>query len=209
MLPVPAAAGNEEIDGAFMEVARKKAPEALPFLRVEPWAEGRSAQTLHVGSYATELPTIAALHAAVAEARLRPRGCHHEIYISDPNRTAPDRLKTIIRQPVEPDADVVRRSYLAVRRFEPGPVHGPDPARAEPYGNTTLAGTGSWPSGSESDPRALLAWSVTPYCQTIFKLVVSMTTSRFRSSSLIDTRPLPSGIARLGWSSRPGPDDGA
>jgi hypothetical protein len=70
----PDPAGNEEIDGALMEVARKKAPEALPFLRVEPWAEGRSAQTLQVGSYATEPPTIAALHAAVAEARLRPRG---------------------------------------------------------------------------------------------------------------------------------------
>jgi hypothetical protein len=102
LLPVPEAATSDEIESAFAEVARKKAPEALSRLRVEPWAEGRVAQTLHLGTYATEPPTIAALHAAIAGAGLRPRGCHHEIYISDPNRTAPDRLKTIIRQPVEP-----------------------------------------------------------------------------------------------------------
>jgi hypothetical protein len=102
MLPVPEAATLEEIEAAFAEVARKKAPAALARLRVERWAEGRAAQTLHVGPYEAEAPTITALHAAIAEARLRQRGLHHEIYISDPNRTAPDRLKTIIRQPVEP-----------------------------------------------------------------------------------------------------------
>jgi hypothetical protein len=102
LLPVPAAATPDEIQGAVAEVARKKAPEALGLLRVERWAEGPAAQTLHVGPYATETATIAALHDALAAAGLRPRGCHHEIYISDPNRTAPDRLKTVIRQPVEP-----------------------------------------------------------------------------------------------------------
>jgi hypothetical protein len=102
LLPVPEAATSDEIESAFAEVGRKKAPEALSRLRVEHWAEGRAAQTLHIGPYATEPATIAALHAAMASAGLRPRGCHHEIYISDPNRTAPDRLKTIIRQPVEP-----------------------------------------------------------------------------------------------------------
>ena len=100
LLPVPAAATAEEIEGAFAEVARKKAPAALGLLRVEGWREGPAAQTLHVGSYASEPPTIAALQEAVAAAGLRPRGCHHEIYLSDPNRTAPDRLKTVIRQPV-------------------------------------------------------------------------------------------------------------
>ena len=40
------------------------------------------------------------LHNGIAEAGLVMRGCHHEIYVSDPNRTAPDRLKTVIRQPV-------------------------------------------------------------------------------------------------------------
>ena len=101
LLPVPDAATAEEIDGAFHEVAATKAPAALHLLRVERWEEGPAAQTLHVGTYASEPVTIVALQDAIAAAGLQPRGCHHEIYISDPNRTAPERLKTIIRQPVE------------------------------------------------------------------------------------------------------------
>lgn len=106
LLPVPEAATTEEIDGAFAEVARKKAPAALGLLRVERWREGPAGQTLHVGSYASEPATIAALQETLAAAGLEPRGCHHEIYISDPNRTAPERLKTIIRQPVGDGAPV-------------------------------------------------------------------------------------------------------
>jgi hypothetical protein len=102
LLSVPEVATPDEIQSAFGEVARKKAPEALHLLRVERWAEGPAAQTLHVGPYATETATIAALHDALAKAGPRSRGCHHEIYLSDPNRTAPERIKTIIRQPVEP-----------------------------------------------------------------------------------------------------------
>jgi len=100
LLPVPGAATAADIERAFAEVARKKAPAALRSLRVERWREGLAAQTLHVGSYDSETVTIAMLQDALAAAGLRARGCHHEIYISDPNRTAPDRLKTIIRQPV-------------------------------------------------------------------------------------------------------------
>jgi len=101
LLPVPEAATADEINGAFVEVARTKAPAALCDLRVEAWREGPAAQILHVGSYASEPATVARLSAEVAAVGLRPRGCHHEIYISDPNRTAADRLKTILRQPVE------------------------------------------------------------------------------------------------------------
>lgn len=104
MLPVPDAAQQDEIESAFAEVERRKAPSALPRLRVERWREGPVGQVLHVGTYASESGTIAALHDALTAAGCRARGCHHEIYISDPNRTAPDRLKTIIRQPVEPVA---------------------------------------------------------------------------------------------------------
>ena len=107
MLPVPAEASDDEIAAAIAEVARKKAPPALGRLRVERLAEGPSAQVLHVGSYAAEPPTIALLHESIAAAGLRPRGCHHEIYLSDPNRTPPERLKTIIRQPVEAAGPVV------------------------------------------------------------------------------------------------------
>lgn len=101
MLPVPDEATDADFASAIDEVFAKKRPPLLDQLRCEAWEEGRVAQILHIGPYAAEAPTIERLHRAIAEAGLRPRGCHHEIYIGDPNRTAPDRLKTLIRQPVE------------------------------------------------------------------------------------------------------------
>ena len=56
---------------------------------------------MHVGPYTDERPTIELLHAGIEEAGLRPRGRHHEIYLSDPRRSAPERLRTILRHPVE------------------------------------------------------------------------------------------------------------
>jgi len=69
-------------------------------LRVETFAEGRAAQLLHVGPYAAERPSIERLHEAIATAGFMPAGRHHEIYLGDPRRAAPDRLKTILRQPI-------------------------------------------------------------------------------------------------------------
>jgi len=101
LLPVPAAAGEEDVAGAIDDVRRKKSPPTIDQLRCVRWQEGLVAQILHVGPYDAETPTIERLHLAIVERGLRARGCHHEIYISDPNRTAAARLKTIIRQPVE------------------------------------------------------------------------------------------------------------
>ena len=72
-------------------------------VRLERFSEGRSAQIMHVGPYATEQPTIERLHAFIAEQGLQLRGKHHEIYLSDPRRSAPEKMKTIIRQPVTAD----------------------------------------------------------------------------------------------------------
>jgi hypothetical protein len=57
---------------------------------------------LHVGPYADEGLSIVRLHAGIAAAGYRPRGRHHEIYLGDPRRSAPEKLRTILRQPVEP-----------------------------------------------------------------------------------------------------------
>jgi hypothetical protein len=89
---------------AVLAGARKKKPlAALDDVRLEVFEEGRSAQVLHVGSYATEGPTIARLHAFIAEHGGSFDGRsqrHHEIYLSDPSRTPAERLKTIVRQPI-------------------------------------------------------------------------------------------------------------
>lgn len=102
MLPVPDEATDADFASAIDEVFAKKRPPLLDQLRCEEWLEGDVAQVMHVGRYDAEAPTIDRLHHEIEIAGLRARGCHHEIYISDPNRTAPDRLKTLIRQPVEP-----------------------------------------------------------------------------------------------------------
>jgi hypothetical protein len=59
-------------------------------------------QTLHLGSYDDEGPVLEAMHAHIAASGLRMTGRHHEIYLSDPRRTAPEKLRTILRQPVAP-----------------------------------------------------------------------------------------------------------
>ena len=82
---------------------KKKALPALDLVRIEQLDEGLCAQLLHVGSYDDEAPALARLHGEVLPAaKLRERGRHHEVYLGDPRRTAPEKLKTVVRQPVAP-----------------------------------------------------------------------------------------------------------
>jgi hypothetical protein len=66
--------------------------------------DGESAQILHVGPYTEEAATITRLHGFIKEKGYHLGGRHHEIYLSDPRRTAPEKLKTIIRQPITLEA---------------------------------------------------------------------------------------------------------
>lgn len=79
--------------------AKKDASPALADLRFERRQAERSAHILHIGSYDDEPPTIGRLHAFIAEKGFHLTGLHREIYLSDARRVAPERLKTIIRQP--------------------------------------------------------------------------------------------------------------
>jgi len=83
-----------------VEAAMRK-KKAVDGVRFAPYAEGRSVQVLHVGSYDDEAPVLAALHREyLPENGLTFNGRHHEVYLSDPRRTAPEKLRTILRQPV-------------------------------------------------------------------------------------------------------------
>lgn len=86
-----------------VEVVRKSnALPALEKIRLEPYHEGLSVQILHIGSFDDEGPTIAKLHQEyMPQNGLQENGKHHEIYLSDPRRVAPEKLKTILRQPVK------------------------------------------------------------------------------------------------------------
>jgi hypothetical protein len=91
---------EEMVHAAMAAAGKKKSLLALPSMRFECFAEGRCAQVMHLGPYATEGPTVAALHAFIAESGHEIRGKHHEIYLSDPRRAAAEKMRTVIRQPV-------------------------------------------------------------------------------------------------------------
>ena len=86
-------------DGLKIAKEKKELP-ALWGMRLEKWKEGKVAQVLHVGPYSAEQPTIAALHEFIKTSGYVLEGKHHEIYLSDPRKTASEKLKTIIRQAV-------------------------------------------------------------------------------------------------------------
>ena len=99
LMVVPDVVTKKVIEDAEKRAAEKKPLPEIEALRLESFNEGKAAQALYLGPYSAEGPTIAAIHAYIAEAGGKLRGKHHEIYLSDPRRTAPDKLKTIIRQP--------------------------------------------------------------------------------------------------------------
>jgi hypothetical protein len=101
MLMTPHWLSAAHVASARDALASRKPSLPLGRVRVEVLDEGLCAQTLHVGSFDDEGPVLAELHGRfVPEHGLVMTGRHHEIYLSDPRRTAPDRLRTILRQPV-------------------------------------------------------------------------------------------------------------
>jgi hypothetical protein len=88
------------VDEIRPEVREKRGP-AVDDIVLETFHEGLSAQILHLGPYSEEAPTIQRLHDFIEEQGYRPRGRHHEIYLSDPRRSKPENIKTILRHPVE------------------------------------------------------------------------------------------------------------
>lgn len=93
-----------QVETAKAQAAIKKTLPALPALRFASFAEGLSAQIMHIGPFAAEGPTVEKLHKYIAENGYVLNGKHHEIYLSDFNRTAPEKMKTVIRQPIRPAA---------------------------------------------------------------------------------------------------------
>jgi hypothetical protein len=89
----------EMVEAARDDLRRKKAPPALDRVRFERFHEGLAAQVMHLGPYSAEKPTIDRIHAYVAE-HGELTGKHHEIYLGDPRRSQPEKLRTIIRQPM-------------------------------------------------------------------------------------------------------------
>ncbi len=86
---------------AIEQVKASKNPPGLAKARFASFKEGLSAQIMYLGPYSDEGPTIQKIHQFIQENGYALSGKHHEIYLSDPRRTAPEKLKTIIRQPMQ------------------------------------------------------------------------------------------------------------
>ena len=101
LIGVPEAVDEPRFRAAVEKAAaRKGASPALERVRLDTFDEGTAVEAVHIGPYATEPDTVAALDEFMAEQGLHMTGPHHEIYLSDPRRTAPEKLKTVLRHPV-------------------------------------------------------------------------------------------------------------
>ena len=100
MILLPDEVDSEFVDEVRAKVASKKDVPRLDDVRVQTYSEGESVQILNVGPYADETPTVQRLFAFAREHGYEVAGSHHEIYLNDPGRTAPAKLKTVLRYPV-------------------------------------------------------------------------------------------------------------
>jgi len=101
MVMQPDFINKELVEKAIEQVESKKGLKNLDKLRFEAYEEGLSVQIMYFGPYNDEGPTIANMHQFAFDQGYKLRGKHHEIYLSDPRRTAPEKLKTILRHPIE------------------------------------------------------------------------------------------------------------
>jgi len=100
MIMQPEFITKEMVEQATAEVAKKKNPASLRLVRFESFKEGKAAQTLHIGPFSEEGPTIEKVHQFIQKSGGQLAGRHHEIYLSDIRRAAPEKWKTIVRQPM-------------------------------------------------------------------------------------------------------------
>ena len=100
MIMQPKYVTANDVKLAVEQVKKKKNLPALSKVRFENFKEGPSAQIMYIGPFSAEGPTIAKIHAYIQNSGHTLSGKHHEIYLNNPATTAPEKLKTILRQPM-------------------------------------------------------------------------------------------------------------
>lgn len=105
MLMVPDWIDEARFATAVEQAGRKNRPARLDDVRLKMLSEGQCVQTLHIGSFDDEAAVLARLHHEfIPEQGMRMAGTHHEIYLSDFRKVAPEKQRTILRQPITPAA---------------------------------------------------------------------------------------------------------
>ncbi|HYG99945.1 MAG TPA: GyrI-like domain-containing protein [Terriglobales bacterium] len=113
MIALPSFVTVSHFNKAIEQLRAKKKVEVSPALdnvHVQEFKEGKAVQMLHIGPYSSEEPTVTKLGDFATDAGFSLSGRHHEIYLSDPKRTPPEKLKTIIRY------SIVKESRAAVAK---------------------------------------------------------------------------------------------
>lgn len=101
LIRLPDFVTSEIVVKAKLEVLKKKGIDLLKATKFEKITEGKCIQVLHIGPYSTEPETIAKIRKIMKESNFIENGFHHEIYLSDPRKTPPQKMKTILRQPIK------------------------------------------------------------------------------------------------------------
>jgi hypothetical protein len=101
MIMQPKYVAADDFELAVEQVKKKKNPATLPKVKFESFKEGPVAQIMYIGPFSAEGPTIAKIHAYIQKSGHELSGKHHEIYLNNPAITKPEKLKTILRQPMK------------------------------------------------------------------------------------------------------------
>ena len=100
MMMQPEIISEEMVNEGIETVRKKKDPPLLDKVRFESFEEGPVVQQMHIGPFDDEWKTVEPMHKWIEEQGYELTGKHHEIYLSDMRRTAPEKLKTVLRHPV-------------------------------------------------------------------------------------------------------------
>lgn len=101
MIMQPDIITSDLVEAARADAIKKKPSGALSQVRFESFHEGLCAQIMHLGPYSAERPTVDRLHQFIVDSGHQLIGKHHEIYLGDPRRAKPEKLKTVLRQPMK------------------------------------------------------------------------------------------------------------
>jgi hypothetical protein len=101
MIMQPKYVSADDFQVAVEQVKKKKNPPVLSKVRFESFKEGPAAQIMYIGPFSAEGPTITKIHTYIQNSGHTLIGKHHEIYLNNPATTAPEKLKTILRQPMK------------------------------------------------------------------------------------------------------------
>jgi hypothetical protein len=101
LIRMPEFVTSDIVEKVKAEVIKKKGIELVKEIKFEKITEGKCVQILHVGPYSTEPESLSKMRKLMKEKNLVDDGLHHEIYLSDPRKVTPEKMKTILRQPVK------------------------------------------------------------------------------------------------------------